>query len=76
MIKQEEQEIKRVQKLVPKGEMLVERYIDPKSETTDWFITKKLTGEFIMYHIYEGKAVKLGKANNPRDLEQYVPWCN
>jgi len=69
---------KRIQKLVPKGEHLIERYAKAEGEETGWFVAQKQDSTYVMYQVVDDKAVRCGKgkgSDNPKELEKYVPWC-
>ena len=71
-------DIKRIQKLVPKGEHLIERYAKGEDEETGWFVARKQDSTYVIYQVEGDKAIRCGKgkgADNPTELSKYVSWC-
>lgn len=71
-------DIKRIQKLVPKGEKLIERYARGEGEETGWFVARRQDSTYVIYQVEGDKAVRCGKgkgADNPKELEKNIPWC-
>ena len=71
-------DIKRIQKLVPKGEHLIERFAKDENEESGWFVARKQDSTYVIYQVEGDKAVRCGKgksSDNPKELEKYVPWC-
>lgn len=76
MTKEDKKEINQLQKLLPKGEILVGEYTNTEATQVEWIVGRRLDGTYQMHHIENGVAVKLGKrsVSNPMELEKYVSW--